>query len=121
MSLDPKKMAKEKDFCRKNFDGLLRGLVKADRITGGPSACDEIRSQFHDFIDCALPKKWFAFRNFNHLNANCRLDVFLYKEMGQQSEYRLLGGILQELLLLSHGQATVERGFLCKDKWKDIT
>ena len=114
MSLDPKKMAEEKDFCRKNFDGLLRELVKANRITGGPSACDEIRSQFHDFIDCAVPKKLSALRNFNHLNANCRLNVFLYKEMGQQSEYRLLWGVVQELLLLSHGQATVERGFSVK-------
>ena len=31
--------------------------------------------------------------------------------MGQQSEYRLLWGVVQELLLLSHGQATMERGF----------
>ena len=55
-SLHPKKMAEEKDFCRKNFDRLLREMIKANRITGGPSACDEIRSQFHDFIDCAVPK-----------------------------------------------------------------
>ena len=94
MSLDPKEMAEEKDFCRKIFDGLLRELVKANRITEGPSACDEIRSQFHDFIDCAVSKKLSAFRNFNHLNANCRLDVFLCKEMGQQSEYRLSWGVV---------------------------
>ena len=68
----------------------------------------------HNFMTSLIvlcQKKLSAFRNFNHVNANCRLDVFLYKEMGQQSEYRLLWGVVQELLLLSHGQATVERGF----------
>ena len=110
-SLDPKKMAEEKDFCRKNFDELLREMIKANRITGGPSACDEIRSQFHDFIDCAVPKKLSAFSNFNHLNASSRVDVVMYKEMGQKLEYQRLCGVVQEMLLLSHGQATVERGF----------
>ena len=47
-------MAKEKDFCRKNFHGLLREMSKANRITGSPSADDEIRSQFHDCIDRAI-------------------------------------------------------------------
>ena len=68
----------------------------------------------HSFMTSLIvlcQKKLSAFRNFNHVNANCRLDVFLYKGMGQQLEYRLLWGVVQELLLLSHGQATVERGF----------
>ena len=31
--------------------------------------------------------------------------------MGQKLEYQRLWGVVQEMLLLSHGQATVERGF----------
>ena len=77
----------------------------------------------HSFMTSLIvlyQKKLSAFRNFNHLNANCQLDVFLYKEMGQQSEYRLLWGVVQELLLLMDKRRWKE-DFLWKDKWKDIT
>ena len=43
--------------------------------------------------------------------AKQRLDKFLYEYMAGEVDYALLWRMLRKLLILSHGQATVERGF----------
>ena len=40
-----------------------------------------------------------------------RLDTLFYDSLAKKDEYRHLWGIVRVVLLLSHGQATVERGF----------
>ena len=40
-----------------------------------------------------------------------RLDSFLYLHMGQKRTYQSLWKVVADLLILSHGQASVERGF----------
>lgn len=42
---------------------------------------------------------------------NSHVDVLLAEHMGKNQEYREIWQIVQLLLILSHGQATVERGF----------
>ena len=52
------------------------------------------------------------FACFNPNEEGCRVDVFLQEQLGSDMKYRKLWVVVMEkLLLLSHGQATVERGF----------
>ena len=52
------------------------------------------------------------FACFNPNEEDCHVDVFLQKHLGSDMKYRkLLDVVVEKLLLLSHGQATVERGF----------
>ena len=43
--------------------------------------------------------------------ASCRVDKFFYDRLANMPEYAKLWAIVKIILLLSHGQATVERGF----------
>ena len=70
-------------------------MIKANKITGGSSACDEIRSQFYDPIESSVPKNLSAVSNFKYLHAGSLVDVWLYKKMGQKLEYRRLCGVAQ--------------------------
>ena len=47
----------------------------------------------------------------DHDPNNDRLDSFLYRHMGQKRSYQSLWKVVADLLILSHGQASVERGF----------
>ena len=49
------------------------------------------------------------FKEFNPITS--RLDILLYDTMAINSSYSSLWSCVSKLLLLSHGQATVERGF----------
>lgn len=40
-----------------------------------------------------------------------RLDCLMYKHMGNKPEWKKLWNLVKKVLLLSHGQASVERGF----------
>ena len=43
--------------------------------------------------------------------AHSRLDTFFYVQLAKQHQFRDLWEIVQNILLLSHGQAPVEQGF----------
>lgn len=53
---------------------------------------------------------------FDHKIESHRLDTVLHQRLSQQKQYDLLWLVIQQILLLSHGQATVERGFSVNKK-----
>ena len=65
--------------------------------------------QYSEFLDLATKVETSAFEEFNFKVD--RLDVFLQKHIGSVRSLYKLWDLLRELLILSHGQATVERGF----------
>ena len=71
--------------------------------------CDSLALQYSEFLDLAIKGETSAFKEFNFKVD--RLDVFLQKHIGSVSSLSKLWDLLRELLILSHGQATVERGF----------
>ncbi len=85
----------------------LRVLVRAGHIS--QLLCDKIVQQYFHFIDFVVSKQPAEFRNFN--SARDHVDSLLHKTMGSDISYKELWGVVKKLLLLSHGQATVERGF----------
>ena len=102
--LDPRKMI-NKSSCKQKMKDLLECLVEVRRVD--ESECDEIVREYCDFVDeyGTSPE----FKNFDPSHG--RLDILLYERMSKTKKFAKLWNVCRILLLLSHGQAAVERGF----------
>ncbi|KAL1246699.1 hypothetical protein QQF64_034367 [Cirrhinus molitorella] len=107
--LDPVKMSDE------NETDLLKGMLRrtlaylVDHGRVNDQDCDEILLQYAHFIDDVVQKNNSTFAEFNPL---CdRVDTLLHSCMSKEKEFQKLWKMCRQLLLLSHGQGTVERGF----------
>jgi len=89
------------------FKVVLKKLVECQRLN--IHDCDSLVLQYPEFCDLAIKAGISAFREFSFKVD--RLDVFLQKHIGFVSSLTKLWNLLRELLILSHGQATVERAF----------
>lgn len=70
-----------------------------------PAAGDEIVQQFQSFLSVeARDERFISFQPLQQ-----RADTFLHSALSQS--YPALSSFCRSLLLLSHGQASVERGF----------
>ena len=78
--------------------------MEANRVN--ITECDQIMTEFAEFAETVaqLPR----FRNFD---SDDRLDSMCYETIGQNASWRKLWSVIRTLLLLSHGQASVERSF----------
>ncbi|ROL42292.1 Extracellular calcium-sensing receptor [Anabarilius grahami] len=106
--LDPVNMANEEtDQLKGMLRRTLAYLVDQGRIN--EQDCDKIIQQYAHFLDDVLQKNHSAFADFNSLSD--RVDTLLYTCMSKEKELQKLWKMCHQLLLLSHGQGTVERGF----------
>jgi len=106
--LDPREMgatAKEKNLDR--CKAVLRQLNEADRVSDND--VDEIVQQYSHYIDEIVVPRCAEFRNF--CVSTSRLDELLFDTMADNTSTHKLWSCVKQLLLLSHGQASVERGF----------
>ena len=71
--------------------------------------CDPLVLQYSEFLYLAIKAEKSAFEEFN-FKAD-RLDIFLQKHIGSVCSLSKLWDLQRELSILSHGQATVKRGF----------
>ena len=83
-------------------------MTDAGRVS--ETSCDLILLQYARFLDTVLSDSD-DFKSFNPSSENVRLDTFLHSHLAGDKQYGELWLIIKHLLLLSHGQATVERGF----------
>ena len=107
-SLDPVKMVSHEDECVLLFGNLVDILFEHKRLTSFEG--DEAKDQYKDFMAVVVHGHADVFRTFNHKTT--RLDTFLYPFLGgDKSKYKLLWKVSLFIMTLSHGQATIERGF----------
>nr|XP_033478456.1 uncharacterized protein LOC117254354 [Epinephelus lanceolatus] len=99
--LDPANMFSDPDLCQERMKRLVQRFLQDNQLSGG----DMIVQQFGNFL--SLEAKAESFSSFQPVRT--RLDVFLHGLLHQS--YPELWTFCKKLLLLSHGQATVERGF----------
>ena len=97
--LDPHFIAQSPDACKTLLTRMLKSLVDAKRLQG--SVCDEI---LQHFMRSVLSSELLQFKP-----GQDRLDIFLHDKMC--TPYPKLWMAVRMALLLSHGQATIERGF----------
>ena len=105
--LDSNLMVHQKDACCSKFKVVLKKLVECKRLS--MHDCDYLSSQYNEFVDKASKFERLDFENFNFKVD--RLDEFLFKHIGKVTAFSKLWNIIKKLLILSHGQASVERGF----------
>ncbi|GBM78625.1 hypothetical protein AVEN_94590-1 [Araneus ventricosus] len=89
---------------------ILNSMIEAKHFD--ENVCDEILMEFQDYLD-NVALKHSHFSKFSP--ENLRVDEFFYETMNT-SKYRNLWKVVEMLLLLSHGQATVEKGFSINKK-----
>lgn len=103
--LDPRKMATEPDSCSSKFKSVLVRLANLKRVN--VKDCDNILDEFKRYLNEDVVSDKSRFLEF-HPDREDRIDTFLQSTM---KRYSKLWKVVSSLLLLSHGQATVERGF----------
>ena len=81
-------------------------LVNAERVK--EEECDTLLQQFAMFLDSIPVFGSERFANFQ--SAEDRVDTLFFECMANES-YKSLFSVVKLILILSHGQATVERGF----------
>ncbi|KAK0143227.1 hypothetical protein N1851_018653 [Merluccius polli] len=103
--LDPRRMAKSKDQCVRQLKLVLHSIVEAKHLNN--AVCDDVLREFREFCDWA--KLQTKFRDFDPKTE--RVDTLLYETMGTNPSFSRLWDVVKVVLVLSHGQASVERGF----------
>ena len=102
-------MAADPNGCCAKLHKVLQTLVNRGKLVA--EKCDDILRQYTDLVTYAiLPKKdkFSAFDPFD--NGHC-VDVFLERYLSCLEFADLWSTVKMLLLLLSHGQASIERGF----------
>ena len=103
--LHPLEICHDQERCLEHLGRCLRIVSDAQQIK--LSKCDNIIRQYKEFIRENLANP--DFQSF--IVGESRLDVLLYDSMANVTEWADLWELTKRLLLLSHGQASVERGF----------
>ena len=107
VSMDPRHMVSNPDNATKMFQQVLQILIENKWKTA--EEADEVLVQYRKFVFDA--KKYHTAKFSSFKSGEDRLDPFLSEILQMQIEYQDLWLTMQLLLTLSHGQATVERGF----------
>ncbi|XP_047221759.1 protein tyrosine phosphatase type IVA 1 isoform X1 [Girardinichthys multiradiatus] len=103
--LNPAMMYSDPDLCQGKMKCLVKRFLQDKQLAGGVTAGDLIIQQFSQFLSLEVRNE--EFLSFKPLEK--RLDMFLHHFINEP--YSELWAFHQKLLLLSHGQATGERGF----------
>lgn len=103
--LDPKYMVSNGEKAHSHMKNLLINLSQKGQIHD--EECDNILLEFSDFLENIVQKSVPEFKNYDI--KKIRLDTFLYQFINEK--YSNLWKIFKMILVLSHGQASVERGF----------
>ncbi|GBN74494.1 hypothetical protein AVEN_110559-1 [Araneus ventricosus] len=97
--------------CLKSYKNILSYLVDKGLIPSKDG--DEILLQFKEFLDKVVNCSFSDFKTLDHKEQ--RLYTFLYRYFSvDKQKYRKLWDTVKMILILSLGQATVERGFSLK-------
>ena len=100
--LDPKYMIEHAATSRAKFEKVLRVLVDNNHVD--ERKCDPIVVQYSNCL------KLNVLKDFD--SKLCRLDTFWHSAIGNDNDFAMMWScVFHKLLLLSHGQASVERGF----------
>jgi hypothetical protein len=105
--LSPNYIAECSETCEKLFDRILSKLVSYKLIT--PDTADRSKSQYNKFTTTVVKENKPEFLNYSKTDQ--RLDEFMMKFVGGSTKFSELCKVFKILLILSHGQAQVERGF----------
>lgn len=105
--LDPRVLLNNKESSVQKFTTTLRLLVETKRIE--EKCCDDVLREFVHFFDHNLMSASDSFRKLSPQSD--WLEEFYHDLLTNKAEFRHLREAIRLVLILSHGQASVERGF----------
>lgn len=105
--LDPWKMASSQEQCPKWLKKTLMYLKEKKRVREQDS--DDVIREYGMFTEEVVASNKSLFAEFSPVAG--RVDTLLYEQMSQNNSYKKIWELCRKLLLLSHGQGSVERGF----------
>lgn len=103
--LDPRQMALNSFECYTKMKTALTCLLNTKEVLD--SDCEAVLLQYSKFLREVVSPNLEKFKAFNPVED--RLDYFLGSVL--EESYDKLYSVIKKLLILSHGQADVERGF----------
>ena len=107
--LIPKKLSNDDCECEElsqQFKRLLSHFMKLNILAA--NHCDNALTQFQESLQSECKSDQFRLKSFNRKEH--RLDELFFHCLGIQ-KYKDLSYVVKIILTLSHGQASVERGF----------
>ena len=105
-ALDPRQMVNNPTHCRESMKKVLTVLVNANKVK--EKDCDAILVEYGNFLDKIPVIGSTEFSSYSPTSH--RIDEFFVRHLSLESFQKLLP-VVKLLLVLSHGQASVERGF----------
>lgn len=105
--LDPVSIATSTTQASNQFKLVIDHLVKQQHLEG--RSCDELIRQYDEFVDTVVKPNLPAFKEFDFHKQ--RLDEFLQQHVVKSGSFLKLWEVMRMVLILSHGQASVEKGF----------
>jgi hypothetical protein len=102
--LSPKLLTEQTKNATVKFKRVLQCLVECNRLVSGE--VDQLLEEFHEWSTTAstIPE----FSNFSKHSDS--LDALFHEHFSKQ-QHPMLWDVIKQLLIISHGQASVERGF----------
>jgi hypothetical protein len=107
-SLNPKTIATKGSKQHIMFEDVLSEVK--DRRLIKSADCDELIKQHKSFVKFVQLEHKDEFKGYD-LRNSLRLDQFLASYLDKKPHFTKLWNLIKTLLLLSHGQASIERGF----------
>ena len=114
-ALSPVYMAEFSEEAALHFEKLLMKLVSHKRLLS--NVADKAKAQYSEFLETVVKENRDAFIIFK--KETDRLDDFLFPFV-LMSKFAELAEVFKIVLILSHGQAQVERGFSVNDELLDV-
>lgn len=99
-------MSKTPDLCKVKFRRLLSELLKTKQVK--ENECDDMVQEYSSFLD-SIPA--IGRDKFEEFNKNKQSVDEFFRDVMSSTQFVKLYELVKVLLLLSHGQAAVERGF----------
>ena len=100
-------MQNEFDACLLKFGGLVDILYEHKRLSLNDA--EDAKSQYEEFMSNVVRPNGDEFAKFDF--ASHRVDKFLSNYLAASEKYAMLWKVYIFVFVLSHGQASIERGF----------
>jgi hypothetical protein len=101
-------MAKHPESSKEMFSKLLQCLI--DNRIRDAKYCDIVMQQYRKWLADIKCEKKEVYESYS-MDSKEGIDTLFYKDIGGKAEYQELFTVVKDMLILSHGQSSVERGF----------
>ena len=109
ISMNPIFMIEFPERSKKLFDRILESLISSKHFTS--SKADSAKVEYANFLQTIVKKNGASYQDYQIDESLMSLDEFFMRYFDGTSRFSTLQEIFKFVLILSHGQSAIERGF----------